>query len=280
MFYKRIWSFNEYAAYNWGNSAYIEKHQKQLEKILSPENQITSFNGFSLQTFEKVDFRINNNLLNNEDFEPNLREGFVCPSTNLNNRTRAALFIKDVELNINQKSYVYLTEQTTNLYQILKKDYENLFGSEYIGDKIPFGTVDQNGIRNEDLENLQFSNEMFSAVMSFDVLEHVADYKKSLSEIHRVLINKGMFLWTAPFDLNSEKNLVRATFENGKIKHLLPPEYHGDPMSPNGCLCFRNFGWSVLEDMKEVGFSEAYVIILSCLELGFPGFYNYIIGKK
>ena len=70
MFYKRIRSFDDYQNFNWANSSYIEKHQKQLKDLLSPERKSPYYKGISLQTFEKVDFR-SRNIKNFEDLEKN-----------------------------------------------------------------------------------------------------------------------------------------------------------------------------------------------------------------
>ncbi|MDX1412366.1 MAG: hypothetical protein R3351_09435, partial [Nitrospirales bacterium] len=64
-------------------------------------------------------------------------------------------------------------------------------------------------------------------------------------------------LFTVPFRLDSKENIVRAEIDiNGQIRHLLPPEYHGDPINEAGCLCFYHFGWALLEDLKAVGFEN------------------------
>ena len=54
----------------------------------------------------------------------------------------------------------------------------------------------------------------------------------------------------------SEKNIVRAVIRDGEIHHLLPPEYHGDPLSAEGCLCFYDFGWELLEDLRAAGWAR------------------------
>ena len=43
---------------------------------------------------------------------------------------------------------------------------------------------------------------------------------------------------------------------DGRIEHLQPPEYHGDPLG-GGVLCFHHFGWDLLEALREAGFTDA-----------------------
>ncbi len=45
--------------------------------------------------------------------------------------------------------------------------------------------------------------------------------------------------------------------EDGSIEHYYPGEYHGNPVSSEGSLCFQNFGWDILSVLKEEGFSES-----------------------
>ena len=68
-------------------------------------------------------------------------------------------------------------------------------------------------------------------------------------------------MWSVPFGRNLQKNLIRATRnKDGTIIHHEPPEYHGDPINSDGCLCFTHFGWEMLQQVKEAGFKDAYAV--------------------
>jgi hypothetical protein len=59
----------------------------------------------------------------------------------------------------------------------------------------------------------------------------------------------------------------------------LPPEYHGDPLSVAGVLSYYVFGWSLLDDMREAGFSAPRVAIyLSRVFCYFGGLQSSIIA--
>ena len=63
-------------------------------------------------------------------------------------------------------------------------------------------------------------------------------------------------LLTAPFH-GEERNLVRARIgQGGQVEHLEVPEYHVDPLRPEGCLCFYHFGWELLDDFRSAGFGD------------------------
>jgi SAM-dependent methyltransferase len=132
-----------------------------------------------------------------------------------------------------------------------------LQGSEYFGpDHEPGALVD--GIRHEDVMNLSFEDNSFDFVLSFDVLEHVPFPDKAFMEIYRVLDEKGVFIFSVPFSSDSKFDVIRASLQNdGSIEHQLPAEYHGNPVDPEGgALCFRYFGWQMLEELRQIGFAK------------------------
>lgn len=203
---------------------------------------------------------------------PNWRERLVCSNCQLVNRCRATLHLFEEECKPTYGSKIYITEQLNPLYSLLKKRYPETIGSEYIGYPLTCGACNENGVRNEDLTDLSFGNNEFDFILSFDVLEHIPKYRNALLECFRCLKPEGIFFFSVPFSTDSEKNIVRATIdEHGNIEHILTPEYHGDPMSSEGVLCYSNFGWELLADLKEVGFVDVQALFYWSKELGYLG---------
>ena len=187
---------------------------------------------------------------------PNWRERLVCPRCRLNNRMRASLHLFDQLCRPAATDAIYLTEQTTPVYVWLKNRYPRTVGSEYLGDSAPWGRPNAHGIRNESVTHLTFADESFDHILSFDVFEHVPEYEKAFQECLRCLKPGGWLLFSVPFDLASKKHIIRARLDdNGRIEHLLPPEYHGDPLNTAGCLCFYHFGWELLPQLLSMGFA-------------------------
>ena len=190
----------------------------------------------------------------------NLRERLVCSKCELNNRMRLSIDALNLLAKPTESSRIYITEQITPLYRALKSRLPTLVGSEYLDASIPNGESDENGIRNESLLALSFPDRSFDCVLSFDVLEHVPDYRTALEECYRVLDRGGRLIVSVPFFLDSKENILRATFdENGSVEHILAPEYHGDPLSDTGILSFHDFGWELLDDLRSVGFDDVKV---------------------
>jgi len=215
------------------------------------------------------------NQYSGSPFKVNFRERLVCPICGLANRQRQVARV--VFDSVPTDSVLYLTEQVTPMYQCLKKHYKNLIGSEYLGADIDGGTINEKGIRHEDLTSLSFQNETIDCIVSCDVFEHVADIGQALHEIYRVLKAGGMLYATFPMNFNQEHIIKRAQMNGQKIEHLLEPVYHGNPMSDDGSLVFYDYGMDFISLIKEVGFSDAYFIPFYSIPYGNIGIRSLFI---
>jgi len=271
---------------------YANEHRKasiadfSFEKSLVPAtSKGFTYNGYCYVCRTFVDFFVDFNYAYEVDgvLMPNWRERLECPICHLNNRMRAVVHIFDLVCHPNENSNIYITEQTTPLYKLLKKTFSNTYGSEYLGGSVSYGNLNSNGIRNEDLTKLTFASNQFDYILSFDVFEHIPNYKKALAECYRCIRTGGVLFFSVPFVLTSKKNIVRAHLsQTGEIVHLLPPEYHGDPINSDSCLCFFHFGWEILEDLKTVGFKNSQALIYWSKEFGYLGAQQLIFaaGKE
>lgn len=224
--------------------------------------------------FEYSSTRINGSLV------PNWRERVLC-SCELNNRTRASIQIIDEILSAKSHHQIYIAEQVTPLYRMLKTRFPNLVGSEYLGGKIPFGRYDDRGVRNESITKLTFPDNTFDIALNFDVLEHIPDPEVGLAEIFRVLKPDGKLLLSVPFMPHEQATRVRAKMApDGDVTHLLPPQYHGDPVSDSGCLCFQDFGWELLDQMRAIGFRRAEMLLYWSDTLGYYGVEQMVISAE
>jgi SAM-dependent methyltransferase len=193
---------------------------------------------------------------------PAWTETAVCEGCGLNSRMRALLeFLKTrCDLSVVQKAYI--AEQITPFYQKLKTILPSLVGSEYLGSEHKSGEMvvrwrNLRRIRHEDLTSLSFANGEFNLAMTLDVFEHIPNYRKAFAELWRVLSPGGRLVFTIPFFYDLETTRIRASVGSEGIIHHLPPEIHGNPASNDGSLCFQNFGWDILLDLRNAGFSDA-----------------------
>jgi len=128
-------------------------------------------------------------------------------------------------------------------------------GSEYTDD--PAKRAQLYPIDFQDLEALTLQSDSFDIVSTNEVLEHVPSIDASLREICRVLKPGGWHIGTVPFAFMNEESVIRARLVDGKVEHLMEPEYHGNPMSDQGSLVFEIPGWEIVRRCREAGFSQA-----------------------
>ena len=202
---------------------------------------------------------------------PRWRERLVCPVTQLTNRQRAMVLLLRAYGGSGRD--VFMFEQVTPLYRYLKEAAPGwkITGCEWLGPDIKPGAV-VNGIRHEDCAALSLPDSSVDVVMSLDVFEHVPDPRQGFREKARVLRPGGVLLMTVPFFPERDATVQRARHVHGKLEHLLPPEYHGNPVDPEGgSLVYHDFGWDLLPMIREGGFSDAYIGLYWSLEYGHLG---------
>ena len=160
-------------------------------------------------------------------------------------------------------------QEITPLYRWVKRRFPDAVGSEYLRDGTQRGGSSRHGICHEDLTALSFADESFDVVIALEVMEHIPDFRRAFSECARVLKPRGKMLLSVPFHQGPDHRLRARVRDDGTIEHLLPPEYHGDPLDPRGCLCFHHFGWDVIDFLKAAGFRQTTAYSIWSRELGY-----------
>lgn len=256
---KTLHSLSEFQRFHSENKAELER-RKRLEKRLIESDQAFEVEGFCHLCQAPSSFKVTYAFSYEDDgvLVPNWREHLNCEHCGLNNRMRASLHLLDALIQPSADASIYLTEQHSAVFDHLAERHAEVIGSEFLRDGTACGETNDAGFRHENLTRLSFAAERFDAVVSFDVLEHVPDYRSALRECARVLRPGGALLLSVPFRSDSEDHLVRARLaDDGTVEHLMEPEYHGDPLDPEGCLAFYQFGWRLLDEMLELGFSRS-----------------------
>jgi SAM-dependent methyltransferase len=189
----------------------------------------------------------------------------------MNNRQRLVAKLVQQSANERGRPRIYLMEQVTPIFEwVTNLQKAEVHGSEYLGHEYKGGTR-INGIRHEDVMNLSYPDQSFDLIVSNDVLEHIPDPQRAFRECFRVLKPAGTMLATFPFHVANEATLVRARLVGEKVEHLLAPQYHGNPVSSEGSLVFQDFGWDLLDVMRDEGFSSAVCELYSNDEFGHLG---------
>jgi SAM-dependent methyltransferase len=156
-----------------------------------------------------------------------------CETCGLNSRMRAVIDFLKTHCELDTIREVYVAEQITNQSGKARR------------------------VRHEDLTALSFDSGQFDLAITQDVFEHIPNYQKAFSELQRVLKPGGLLVFTIPFFYELENTRIRASVGSEGIIHHLPAEMHGNPVSTEGSLCYQNFGWDILLDLKKCGFKQA-----------------------
>lgn len=136
---------------------------------------------------------------------PAWTETAICSHCRLNSRMRAVVdYLKSLTASGACFESVYLAEQATPSYKVIKNLFRQVVSSEYLGPDKTSGSKSffvnkQLMIRHEDLTALSFSNESFDLVITQDVFEHIPDYRHSFSECARIIRDNGVLVFSIPF---------------------------------------------------------------------------------
>lgn len=201
---------------------------------------------------------------------PNWRERLTCRRCGLNSRMRGAVHLLEDWLGTEARMRLYLTEQHTPTAETLRRRHADVVCSEFVDDILNPGAITRDGTRHEDLTRLSFADHSFDRLVTLDVLEHVPHFERALAECWRVLAPHGRLFLTVPFLLDRRKNLVRARVGAAGLEYLEPPEYHGDPLRPDGSLAFYHFGWELLDALRRSGFRRVRLVTW------WSGLYGYL----
>lgn len=267
-------SFAQFQEWTTANGDRIAEWECEDEGAFRPGKDPFSLRGLCAICNAIVDFRttIENGKENSVgETRPNWREGLICPQCGMCNRVRAALHLAIQNFDLTPDKQIYTTEQVGLVYRWLRGHFTHVLGSEYL----PPGQVPgfrRLGINHQDVQALSLAAASVDCVITLDVLEHVPDHSAAFASFARVLRPGGRLVITAPFTINKFDTTVRAEMlRDGRIKHFMPEEIHGNPLDPSGSLCFRHFGWDVLEQLTEAGFADPGVHVYHNRYLGYLG---------
>jgi glycosyltransferase involved in cell wall biosynthesis len=253
----------------------LKQTDKIARQLLALANSEAAVDGLCVPCNKSVSFLVDmqsGGQRHANDWTPNLRERLECPLCRMNNRQRLVATLLKQALYNKQGQQVYLMEQVTPIFNWATTSFKQhtIIGSDYLGHEYPGGSVVK-GIRHEDVENLSFADGQLDLIISNDVFEHVPNPAKAFAECARVLKEGGVMLATIPFHSGNDLSVIRARLNNGQVENMLPPAFHGNPVSADGSLVFTDFGWDLLTTMKEVGFADVVVDVYAAPELGHLG---------
>ncbi len=157
----------------------------------------------------------------------------------------------------------------------LARDCAGYVPSQFFPEHSPGALV--NGVRNENFEKLTFPDASIDLHVSQDVFEHVLDPDAAFREIGRTLRPGGMHIFTVPIVRKTEPSRPRARLENGKLRHLLPEEYHGNPVGDGRSLVTTDWGYDICQQIFDVSGLFTHVIHRDDIEHGIRAEYLEVL---
>jgi SAM-dependent methyltransferase len=132
--------------------------------------------------------------------------------------------------------------------------------------------------RCEDLSSQSFPDETFDVVVTQDVFEHLRDPHGAIREIARTLRPYGAHVCSVPIVRKWEPSRPRVIWdESGNIKHLLEPEYHGNPIDNTGALVTWDWGYDIASVFTQNSGMQTVVMQIDNINLGIRAEYIEVL---
>lgn len=207
-----------------------------------------------------------------------LRDRYLCEKCGSVPRERALLSVLEDKypkwrsLKLHESS----PSPDRQIYKRLVAEAKKYTPTQYFPGK-QFGDMVQ-GFRNEDLEKQTFGDGSFDLVISLDVMEHVYDPKKVFQEVSRTLKKGGAYIFTVPMVNKHTKTEIWARKgKGGKPIFLKNPEYHGNPVDPEGSPVTMHWGYDIVDYIRNASGMEASIVAQYDQEKGIMGEYSEVV---
>jgi SAM-dependent methyltransferase len=176
-----------------------------------------------------------------------LRDNYRCSSCNSIPRFRAV--IDTIKQFCEGWQDMVVHESSPNRMassNFLKSRCKNYSSSQYFED-VPRGQY-RDGHRSEDLTALTLESNSIDLLVTQDVFEHVLEPEKAFKEIARVLKPGGAHVFSMPWYPELRTTRPRAKLADGKLVHLEPEVYHGNPVNKSkGSLVTTDWGLDFMD---------------------------------
>jgi hypothetical protein len=184
-------------------------------------------------------------------FEAWLRDYYCCSNCGSIPRERALMSTIDTHfpewrnLTIHESS-----PGQRGASRLLSKECSSYIPSQYFPDR-EAGSVVGN-FRCENLEALTFADKSIDLHILEDVIEHVFHPSKAFREIARTLKPGGAHIFTVPLVQKNKTSCLQAYLgDSSEVSHLVPPVYHGNPISDEGSLVTVKRGFDICRHIFE-----------------------------
>lgn len=208
-----------------------------------------------------------------------LRDHYVCEGCWSLPRERALMRVLAERFPEWRRGTIHESSPASASSNKLRSECPRYLASHFWPD-VPLGS-DRDGFRCEDLEHQTFPDAAFDLVVTQDVMEHVLDPPAAFREIARTLRPGGAHVFTTPLYSALERTEVRARRAGDRVEHLAPPEYHGNPIDPEGALVTVHYGRDIATIVADACGLETEITSFQDLHAGLLGeFLDVLVTRK
>jgi len=207
-----------------------------LKKLMQPT--VLKNSGYCNTCKQKTTFISNNEWL---------RDHYRCSKCHSIPRERAIMQVIETHFPAWQNLTIHESSPgNRGASKRLSGECKNYISSHFFEDQQPGSTVGE--FRCEDLEALTFADESIDLHITQDVLEHVFHPSRVFGEIGRTLRPGGAHIFTVPIVNKAMPSRLRASVtEDGQVRHIESPSFHGNPISEQGSLVTVDWGYDICE---------------------------------
>lgn len=211
---------------------------------------------------------------------PWIRGDLLCLRCGSRPRNRALMAVLNERFSGWRGTKVHESSPGSPMLQKFRRECPGYLPSHYYPDLAPGSGRD--GFNCQDLERQTFADASFDLVITQDVFEHLFDARAAWREIARTLKPGGAHVFTVPW-YYWKSSVVRARrLPSGEIEHLLPADYHGNPIKPEArSLVVTEWGRELLEIIDGCSDVTTEVVRLDDADRGITGaFVDVFISRR
>lgn len=205
------------------------------------------------------------------------RDHLKCPRCHSIPRERALMHVVDTfyphwrELRIHEMAPIG-RGASVKLGEATGYEASQYFPSLPLGERTPPGWT------NQDAEHLTYADDTFDLVVTQDVFEHIFDIDAAFLEIGRTLRPGGAHVFTTPLVNKAQPTECRASRAgDGTVRHHAEPEYHGNPVDPDGSLVTWHFGFDLAARVTERAGMPTVIFCHDRIDLGIRAEYIEVL---
>lgn len=206
------------------------------------------------------------------------RDTYICTCCKSIPRQRALMTVLDRVMGDWRERRIHESSPDGASSRQIAEQCSGYEASQYWPDVEP-GSLEA-GTRCEDLTRLTFGDESFDLFVTQDVFEHVLDPERGFAEVARVLRPGGLHVFTVPWYW-WKPTLVRARETKQGVEHLHEPEFHSNPVDPQGSLVATEWGFELPDLILESSGMTTTAYCLRDPRLGIVGeFLEVMVSRK